>query len=91
MLKWLGDLFSSPKQPVNTFEEAMMIGQYETQKKFPGDYSSYSAGLLYDSKRNSWRFRYLRNSSEDGVCVLSGIGPGVEIRKSDGKITYINN
>ena len=40
MFAWLISLFWQPIKPVETRDEALKIGQYEVQKKFPDDYSS---------------------------------------------------
>lgn len=87
MFACLINLFWQP-HPVETFEEALKIAQYEVQKKFPGDYSLCDSDLRYDQKAGVWHFRYIdKHSNEE--CLLGGIGPGVDIRKSDGKIMYL--
>ena len=88
MLGWLISWFWQPPKPIETFEEALKIGQCEVQKRFPGDYSSFNADLWYDPQKSVWHFRYFIKH-EQGEYLLGGIGPGVDIRKSDGKITYL--
>ena len=87
MFRWLTNLFYQP-HPVETYDEALRIAQYEVQKKFPMDYSLYNPNLWYDQQAGKWHFRYLIKH-EPGEYLFGGIGPGVEIRKSDGKITYL--
>lgn len=87
MFAWLINLFWQP-HPVETFEEALKIAQYEVQKKFPGDYSLCDSNLWYDKNTDVWHFRYIDKPSSDEF-LLGGIGPGVDIRKSDGKIMYL--
>ncbi|MBR0423581.1 MAG: hypothetical protein IJJ04_02955 [Clostridia bacterium] len=86
-----GWLFSCclPVKPVETVEEALMIAQTAIHKKCPNyDTSNQHSDLWYDEKNGIWRFRYFTNHAPDEP-IFGGIGPGVEIRKSDGKITFL--
>lgn len=87
MFSFIANLFRQPT-PVNTYDEALNIAQTATQKKFPGDYSSCNASLWYEPETDLWHFRYLDKRLPD-TPIFGGIGPGVNIRKSDGKITYL--
>ena len=86
MLGWILSLFGQPAKPVNTSDEALNMAQTAIQQKWPGDYSSYDKQVWYDSELDVWHFRYLREGYSN---MFGGIGPGVDIRKSDGKITYL--
>ncbi|MGN1043670.1 MAG: hypothetical protein ACI4PR_02565 [Acutalibacteraceae bacterium] len=88
MFAWLISLFWQPIKPVETRDEALKIGQYEVQKKFPDDYSSCEVSLWYESETDLWHFRYIKKHEPDEI-IFGGIMPGVNIRKSDGKITYL--
>lgn len=87
MLELLFSCFLSAK-PVESYDEALRIAQTATQKKFPQDYTLYESRLYYDESNEVWHFRYMERH-EPGEYLFGGIGPGVDIRKSDGKITYL--
>lgn len=88
MLGWLLSLFGQPNQPVKTFDEALRIAKYEVQQKFPDDYSTCVPSLWYEPETDLWHFRYIEKHEPDEP-IFGGIGPGVNIRMSDGKITYL--
>ena len=87
MLGWLISLFWQ-SHPVETREEALNIAQTAIQSKWPGDYSQYIFELRDDQENKVWHFRYFDKEVLVGP-LLGGLGPGVDIRKSDGKITYL--
>lgn len=87
MFGWLISLFWNLR-PVENRDNALNIAQTAIHRKWPGDYSLYEPKLSYDESKGIWHFRYLMKH-EPGQYLLGGIGPGVDIRKSDGKITYL--
>lgn len=87
MFEWLINLFWQPK-PVNSYEDALEIGKATIYDKWPDDYSSFNIDLWDDQKNGVWHFRYFCKRNP-GEILLGGIGPGVDIRKSDSRITYL--
>ncbi len=84
MLGWLLSLFCQPSKPVNTRDEALNIAQTAIYKKWGQyDYSSFEQRISYNSESDVWHFRYMHKDCHN---MFGGIGPGVEIRGSDGKV-----
>ena len=89
MFEWLFSLLRPIGIPVETYDEALNIAQTAIHEKIPDyDTSNQIISLSYDDKKGVWHFRYF-TKHEPGEYLFGGIGPGVEIRKSDGKITYL--
>lgn len=86
MLGWLLGLFCQPSKPVNTRDEALNIAQTAIRQKWPNYHNSEDEpSLWYDEKLGVWHFRYFTKHESDEP-IFGGIGPGVDIRGSDGKI-----
>lgn len=86
MFGWLCNL-CKPSVPVETAEEALVIGKRVMDKKLQDfDYSDREFAVRFDEIKNEWVVSAHLKQPE-GVVLLCGPGPVVHIKKSNGRIT----
>ena len=87
MFSWLYNL-CKPSVPVETAEEALIIGKGVIDKKFPEcDYSRRNLAVCFDERKNEWIVSAHLKQPENAM-LFCGAGPIVHIKKSNGRITY---
>lgn len=87
MFGWLCNL-CRPSVPVETVDEALVIGKGVIDKKFPEcDYSRRNLAVRFDERKNEWIVS-AHVKRPGGAMLFCGAGSIVRIKKSNGRIIY---